>query len=60
MKDEFRVVYKALYVKQEDYEEHKAKNFDEPVRLPIIMTINEQLFTIIWMKKYLKLQKKMT
>lgn len=28
-----RVVYKALYVKQEDYEEHKAKNFDELVRL---------------------------
>jgi type III restriction enzyme len=28
-----RVVYKALYVKQEVYEENKAKNFDELVRL---------------------------
>ena len=28
-----RVVYKALYIKQEDYEKHPAKNFDELVRL---------------------------
>lgn len=28
-----RVVYKALYVKQEDYEKNPAKNFDELVRL---------------------------
>ncbi len=28
-----RVVYKALYIKQEDYEKNKAKNFDELVRL---------------------------
>lgn len=28
-----RVVYKALYVKQEEYEKNKAKNFDELVRL---------------------------
>jgi type III restriction enzyme len=28
-----RVVYKALYVQQEDYEEHIAKNFDELIRL---------------------------
>jgi type III restriction enzyme len=28
-----RVVYKALYVQQEDYEKHIAKNFDELVRL---------------------------
>ena len=28
-----RVIYKALYIKQEGYEENKAKNFDELVRL---------------------------
>lgn len=28
-----KVIYKALYVKQEDYEKNKAKNFDELVRL---------------------------
>ena len=28
-----RVVYKALYVQQEDYEKHVAKNFDELIRL---------------------------
>jgi len=28
-----RIVYKALYVKQESYEKDKAKNFDELVRL---------------------------
>ncbi len=28
-----RVIYNALYVKQEDYEDNKAKNFDELVRL---------------------------
>ena len=28
-----RVIYNALYVKQEEYEENKAKNFDELVRL---------------------------
>ncbi|MFA7194075.1 MAG: DEAD/DEAH box helicase family protein [Candidatus Paceibacterota bacterium] len=28
-----RVVYKALYVKQEDWENNKTKNFDEVVRL---------------------------
>ncbi len=28
-----RMVYKALYVKQEDWENNKAKNFDEVVRL---------------------------
>jgi type III restriction enzyme len=28
-----RVVYRALYIKQEDYEKNKAKNFDELVRL---------------------------
>ena len=28
-----RVIYKALYVKQEEYEENPAKNFDELVRL---------------------------
>ena len=28
-----RVAYKALYVKQEDYENNVAKNFDELVRL---------------------------
>lgn len=28
-----RVAYKALYVKQEDYEKNEAKNFDELVRL---------------------------
>lgn len=28
-----RIVYKALYIKQEDYEKNKAKNFDEIVRL---------------------------
>ncbi len=28
-----RVIYKALYVKQEDYEKNPAKNFDELVRL---------------------------
>lgn len=28
-----RVIYKALYVKQEEYEANPAKNFDELVRL---------------------------
>jgi type III restriction enzyme len=28
-----RVIYRALYVKQEDYEKNTAKNFDELVRL---------------------------
>jgi type III restriction enzyme len=28
-----KVVYKALYVQQEDYEKHVAKNFDELARL---------------------------
>ncbi len=28
-----RVLYKALYVQQEDYEKHVAKNFDELIRL---------------------------
>ena len=28
-----KMTYKALYVKQEDFEKNKAKNFDEIVRL---------------------------
>ena len=28
-----KVVYKALYIQQDDYEKNKAKNFDELVRL---------------------------